>query len=350
LWLAAVFGRALGLFQLKSPRYMVSTFVVSILLSTFVIAGCLHNITAILIMVPITVTLCERYGVTSRWLLCAMLVASNLGGFSTAWGDTPNIIESATWNLTHADFAREIFPVNLAMVLLLSGAVVLLAQRSRRDAMDEVTAAGIVAGYGQERRSISIDRRLLGLGLGILVVSIVSSVLFRRYTVAIAAAAVLVAVLFERPEEQKQTLESLGFDVYITLFSVFVIAAAVESSSLGRQLHDVIAGTGGAPWAIAIAAYLGTGATEAASWAAATANSTFVINPSHAAAWALGGGVCAGSSSLITAASAGIILSAETRRCARLGDEITFGKYLYFGLPASLIMLAIYAILFTSQA
>jgi Na+/H+ antiporter NhaD/arsenite permease-like protein len=48
---------------------------------------------------------------------------------------------------------------------------------------------------------------------------------------------------------------------------------------------------------------------------------------------------------LITAASAGLILWAESRRFP--GHEVTFGKYLVFGLPASLAMLVFYIVFLT---
>jgi hypothetical protein len=69
---------------------------------------------------------------------------------------------------------------------------------------------------------------------------------------------------------------------------------------------------------------------------------------SRAAAWALGAGICAGSSSLITAASAGIILAEESQRFNDPDHAITFQRYLAFGLPFSLFMLLFYAVYFTA--
>src|SRR5438552_1329257 len=107
------------------------------------------------------------------------------------------------------------------------------------------------------------------------------------------------------------------------------------------MLKSFVQTTNGAPWAVAVSSYFGTTFTEAASWASAVAHTTHELNASHAAAWALGGGICAGSSSLVTAASAGIILVMESRRFK--GHEITFRKYMPFGLTASAVMLIFYA-------
>ena len=67
-------------------------------------------------------------------------------------------------------------------------------------------------------------------------------------------------------------------------------------------------------------------------------------NATHLGAWALGSGIFAGSSSLVTAASAGIILTQETKNFAE-GHRIYFGSYVIFGLSFSLLMLVFYTII-----
>jgi hypothetical protein len=124
------------------------------------------------------------------------------------------------------------------------------------------------------------------------------------------------------------------------LAGVFVIGHAVSTSLLGILLQQAIEASNGATWAIAVTSYLGTGLTEAASWAAAAAPATHAVAPGNAAAWALGAGICAGSSSILTAASAGVLLWAQSRRFE--GHQVTFAGYLIFGLVASLAMLAFY--------
>ena len=94
-------------------------------------------------------------------------------------------------------------------------------------------------------------------------------------------------------------------------------------------------------WSIAIASYIGTLFTEAASWASAAAPIVYASAPSHTAAWALGAGICAGSSSLLTAATAGILLTRESKSLDQ-NERVTFGSYVLFGLVMSMIMLIYY--------
>lgn len=340
-------GAYLGAFVGGSTRRIPAarTFVLVILTLalTWATAALMHNITAIFVLIPITVAICMSYGVPSRWLLSGELIASNLGGFSTSWGDTPNIIEKKVWGLSNSAFFTEILPLNLVVLAGLAVVVAVLTQRElkrRESASGTAQTAWSIASFKQVRFEVHLDRRRLFVGAGTLIGFLILQFLFHELELAFAAAAILVSTMLDRKGQRLHALQALGLEVYMTLLAVFVVAHCIGQSILGEWLRDLISGTDGAVWAIALSSYFGTGLTEAASWASMAAPFVHGIDPSHASAWALGAGICAGSSSLLTAASAGIILWTETKRFP--GHEINFSNYLVFGLIGSVAMLAFY--------
>lgn len=356
-WIAAWMGHQLGKIRLRHPRLTIPLMVAILLFATYITAALMHNVTSILIMTPVIIRLCASYQVPSRWILSAGLIASNLGGFSTRWGDTPNIIESATWGLTAGDFMREVLPANLIVMVSLTIVAAILTQRgmaarSKRAGATQVPfytleVAQTAADWKKAKSDLAIDKRLLTIGLGLLVFFIVLHVIFTSLAIAIGAFTIIVAVLLERKSARYHTLTSLGFDVYLAFAAIFVLAGCVSNSWIGAKLYQTLIDAHAAPWVIAVTGYFGTTFTEAASWATAVSQPIQQLDPSHAAAWALGGGICAGSSSLVTAASAGIILAEESQRFNDPEHAITFKRYLAFGLPFSLFMLAFYATYFT---
>jgi Na+/H+ antiporter NhaD/arsenite permease-like protein len=356
-WVAAWLGHQLGKIRLRRPRLTTPLLVTILLVATYVTAGLMHNVTSILIMTPIIIRLCASYQVPSRWILSAALIASNLGGFSTRWGDTPNIIESATWGLTAGDFMREVLPANLIVVAALILVSTLLTQRAISRRSRQAGAAQVpfytlevaqtAADWKKAKADLAIDKRLLTIGLLMLIFFIVLHVIFTKLAIAIGAFTIVVCVLLERKNSRYHTLTSLGFDVYLAFAAIFVLAGCVSSSWIGATLYQQLIAAQAAPWVIAVTGYFGTTFTEAASWATAVSTPIQQLDPSHAAAWALGGGICAGSSSLVTAASAGIILAEESQRFKDPEHAITFKRYLAFGLPFSLFMLLFYATYFT---
>lgn len=356
-WIAAWLGHQLGKIRLRTPRLTIPLMVCVLLITTYVTAGLMHNVTSILIMTPVIIRLCASYQVPSRWILSAALVASNLGGFSTRWGDTPNIIESATWGLQAGDFMREVLPANLLVLAGLMIAATFLTQRgitlrgraAGAKAVPQYTIqiAQTAADWKRAQADLNIDRRLLTIGLGVLAAFIVLHVVFHTIAIAIGASAILIAVLLERKQDRYHTLTSLGFDVYLAFAAIFVLAGCVSNSWIGFTLHEQLIAAKAAPWVIAVTGYFGTMFTEAASWATAVSTPIYGLDSSHSAAWALGGGICAGSSSLVTAASAGIILAGESERFKDPEHTITFRRYLAFGLPFSVLMLIFYSVYFT---
>lgn len=52
----------------------------------------LDNVTTILLMAPITITLCEDLDLNPVPILMAIVVHANIGGTTTPVGDPPNII------------------------------------------------------------------------------------------------------------------------------------------------------------------------------------------------------------------------------------------------------------------
>ncbi len=356
-WIAAWLGHQLGKIRLRAPRLTTPLLVAVLLVATYVTAALMHNVTSILIMTPVIIRLCASYQVPSRWILSAALIASNLGGFSTRWGDTPNIIESSVWGLQAGDFMREVLPANLIVVAVLIVVATFLTQRSISRRSREAGAKAVpfytlqvaqtAADWNKAKADLAIDRRLLTTGLTLLVLFIVLHVIFPGLAIAIGAATIVAAVMLDRKKDRYHTMTSLGFDVYFTFAAIFVLAGCVSHSWIGQILNEQLLAAHGAPWVISTTGYFGTTFTEAASWATAVSGSIFDANPSHAAAWALGGGICAGSSSLVTAASAGIILAEESGRFNDPEHAITFKRYLAFGLPFSLFMLLFYSVYFS---
>jgi len=355
-WVAAWLGHQLGKVRLRHPRMTTPLLVIILLVATYVTAGLMHNVTSILIMTPVIIRLCASYNIPSRWILSAALVASNLGGFSTRWGDTPNIIESKAWGLQAGDFMREVLPANL---LVLAALILLATVLTQRGITSRSRAAGAIqvpfytlqvaqtaADWKKAKSDLAIDVRLLCLGVGLLLFFIVLHVVHPKLDITIGAATIVIAILLERKTERYHSLTSLGFDVYLTFAAIFVLAGCVSHSWIGETLHQLLTAHT-KPWVIAVTGYFGTTFTEAASWATAVSDGIRQLAPSHAAAWALGGGICAGSSSLVTAASAGIILAEESQRFNDPDHAITFRRYLAFGLPFSLFMLLFYAIYFS---
>mgnify|MGYP001565700455 CR=1 FL=1 len=346
-WIGMWVGELIGKIYVKT-KISINFLVPAItLFMVYIMAALFHNTTSILVSSVIIYVICKSYKLKGLPVLAGALVASNLGGFSTRWGDTPNIVEAAQWGLTHIDFFKEILPINVSSVLLLIltvGIWLSFAMKSKdgkkRTRFDIAYA---IVKFRNARRNMYLDKRLIKTGTIGLVLAITGPLLFIKYELIFSALAIIVSVLGDYNDHMFETLLALGTETYLTLVSIFVLAQVLAHSSIGIGIviQNWLLKSSMSVWAIASASYLGTLLTEAASWASAAAPLIHSQAPSHLAAWALGSGIFAGSSSLVTAASAGIILTQETKNNP-VDSKISFGSYVVFGILFSLFMLGYY--------
>lgn len=346
--LGMIIGEAIGVISKKYSRDPVYMVVICSIIMVYVLAGLLHNTTSILVSATIITIICRSYQIPVIPVLSAGLIASNLGGFSTRWGDTPNIIESRIWGLGHSDFFFQILPINVLLVVLLIAFTIISAKLSlgKTQSITRPKMVFSMVEFRARRRNIVIDKRLLFVGVVGLFTAIGGSLFFPEYEIPIAAASIIFCVLADYRDHQSETLFTLGLETYATFLSIFILAHVVARSHIGfgKYLQEFLVQQQASTWAIVITAYFGTLFTEAASWASAAGQIVYDVSPSAKSAWALGAGICAGSSSLITAATAGIILLNETAS-NDAENKMTFGKYIKTGLSFSTFMVIYYIVI-----
>ena len=89
-------------------------FYLIILLSLLTAVGSalLDNVTTVVIMVPITLSLCKSLDLNPIPFLLAEVYASNIGGAATIVGDPPNIIIASQANISFSEFFVNMVPVS----------------------------------------------------------------------------------------------------------------------------------------------------------------------------------------------------------------------------------------------
>lgn len=311
--------------------------------ASMILAMFLHNITAILVLTPLAINLCVRYGVNPVPTMCGMLVGSNLGGASMAFGDTPAIIQREIWKFTPATFAAAMLPRNLLIVVLLTAVVCLLTwypERRRKtgwiDILKRLQTRDNIATY---TRFSAANRRQLYVGAGSLASFILLQFVLPTHTLVIGAAVFVALIVFTPRERHVEAYTALGLESIMVICSLFVVAASVEHTPVVHWLAERLKDNQEFG-AIEIVAYLLTAAISADGAAATLAPLVHGVSEgSMLSAWQLASGICAGSSTLLTAASAGPVINSVSRNAGR---ELTFREYSRFGIGFSLVMAAVY--------
>jgi Na+/H+ antiporter NhaD/arsenite permease-like protein len=87
-------------------------------LITAVFSALLDNVTTVMLIVPITLLLCEQLKLRAYPYLVAQIFASNIGGMATLIGDPPNILIGSAVNLSFMDFVYNIGPASVILFVL----------------------------------------------------------------------------------------------------------------------------------------------------------------------------------------------------------------------------------------
>lgn len=328
-------------------------------LGTYAVSCVLNNLTALLVILPVVLTVFALSGVTQRfavWTLGSMLVACNLGGAATPIGDFPAVLLLGSGVVGFGQYLREAMPPTvLALAILL--ALVLLRRPAREVPDGPLGRRLTVHTLAQLYRGVRLDRQLLWPCLGALAGMIVGWLaLPPAWGVSPEVVAWLGAgvALLARPQQGEQTLKAaVDVEAVLFLLALFLMVGVVRETGLftdmARTLMRVPLAPPGQLMLFLVAAALLTGLFSAGPSMAALLEVAAVL-AQHLAPEAVYVGlalsVCAGSSLFLTAATAGPLMQSLTERAQLRGPDgcaIAFGfrEYLRVGLTGFGITLAV---------
>jgi Na+/H+ antiporter NhaD/arsenite permease-like protein len=325
-------------------------------IATAVISAFLDNVTTVLLIVPVTMSITKTLDVPAYPYLFAEIIASNIGGTATLIGDPPNILIGSLVGLDFNAFVYHLTPVIL-IVMVVQALMIHLLWGRELHATPEAEARVMAL----ESVSMIKDWVLLRQSLVVLTVVIVAFVLARPLhlepaTIAMLGAAVLMLLdnWTHHSEKASHNIHQTFGDVeWITIFFFIGLFIVVHGVDVGGLLHlladDLIAATGGSL----------SGAGYAILWASAVLsaivdNIPFVATmipliKSMAPAfggpdkieplwWCLSLGACLGGNGTLIGASANLTVAGIAERN---GIPFSFAKYTLYAFPMMLVSVAI---------
>jgi Na+/H+ antiporter NhaD/arsenite permease-like protein len=317
-------------------------------ITTAVLSAFLDNVTTVLLIVPVTLSICQKLNVPAYPYLFAEIFASNIGGTATLIGDPPNILIGSQAGLSFNQFVVHLTPV-IVVVMVVQAVLIHVLWGKKLRASKEAEAAVM-----RMRPGASIkDWQLLKQALAVLTVVMVAFVLARPLhlepaTIAMFGAAVLMLLdnWSHHSEKAAHNIHQTFGDVeWITIFffiGLFVVVHGVEVGGLLQLIanHLVVATHGN----IANAGYADLWASAVLS--AFVDNIPFVATmipliksmaPAYGGAdkieplwWCLSLGACLGGNGTLIGASANLTVAGFGDRN---GVPFRFLPYMLYAFP-----------------
>ncbi|MBP1966658.1 SLC13 family permease [Paenibacillus aceris] len=333
----------IALFSAKKAKGDPVRILISLVLITAVGSAFLDNVTTVLLMVPVTISITRQLRVNPVPFLITQILASNIGGTATLIGDPPNImIGSAVKELTFMSFINNLTPIVVIIMACILPIFVLLFRKQ------VTTTPELKMSIMQMNEKDALtDRTLLIKSVSVLGLTIIGFFLHQMLhlesaTVALAGAFLLLLLTGEHAMENAFTkVEWTTIFFFVGLF--VLVSGLVETGVISRLAAQAIALTGGNPiatsmlilWLSAIAsAFLDNIPFVATMIPMIQEMGNMGVENLEPLWWSLALGACLGGNGTLIGASANLIVAGMS---AKEGHPIKFVTFMKYGFPLMLI-------------
>lgn len=313
-------------------------------LLTAVLSAFLDNVTTVLLIGPMTLTVCKLLDVNPIPFFMTEILASNIGGTATLIGDPPNIMIGSAAGYSFFDFILYDAPAVAIILVAILG--VFYALYGRKMNVDDEHKARIME--LDEHAQIK-NRRLLKQSVVMTALVVVGFMAhgalgLESCIIALGAAGIIMLISGESIEEALSNVEWTTLSFFAGLF--VIVGALAETGVIGMLANGLIDATGGNVFVTMLVLLIGSAVI-----------SSFLDNIPFVATmipillamestgmdvtplwWAVSLGACLGGNGTLIGASANVVLSDISKKH---GYEITFAKFFKTGFPIMLLTILI---------
>ena len=314
---------------------------------TAVLSALLDNVTTVLLIGPMTVTVCRLLDLDPLPFFLAEIMASNIGGTATLIGDPPNIMIGSAAGYSFVDFVLYDTPAALlSLAVMLALFYLLFGRKLHVDDAHKDALAGLDE-REQIKNPVLLRQSVVMIALVVVGFMAHGSLGIESCVVALTAAGVLMLISGERIEEALAHVEWTTLVFFAGLF--IIVGALSEVGVIGMLAQALIDVTGGSTF-VAMLVLLFASAIV----------SSFLDNIPFVATmipillsmeatgmdvaplwWAVSLGACLGGNGTLIGASANVVMSDISRKN---GHVITFAHFFKVGFPTMLATVAVSAI------
>jgi len=198
----------------------------------------LDNVTMVLLMVPVTISVCKILNINPISFILAQIFASNIGGATTLIGDPPNIMIGSAAGIDFMTFAYHMTP---EIIITMAVTIVLFKFMFRKDLKQKAENIEKLQALDEKKEikdSMLLKKSAIILGAVIIMFMLHGMLDLDVSIIALGGAAVLLVVTGIQPFK---ALHHVEWPTLLFFCGLFVIVGGVEvSGALELLAHNIL--------------------------------------------------------------------------------------------------------------
>ena len=309
-----------------------------------VLSAFLDNVTTVLLIGPMTLTVCKLLDVNPIPFFMTEILASNIGGTATLIGDPPNIMIGSAAGYSFFDFILYDAPAVAIILVAILGVFYALYGRKMNVDDEHKTRIMELDEHAQIKNRRLLKQSVVMTALVVVGFMAHGALGLESCIIALGAAGIIMLISGESIEEALSNVEWTTLSFFAGLF--VIVGALAETGVIGMLANGLIDATGGNVFITMLVLLIGSAVI-----------SSFLDNIPFVATmipillamestgmdvtplwWAVSLGACLGGNGTLIGASANVVLSDISKKH---GHEITFAKFFKTGFPIMLLTILI---------
>lgn len=313
-------------------------------LLTAVLSAFLDNVTTVLLIGPMTLTVCKLLDINPIPFFMTEILASNIGGTATLIGDPPNIMIGSAAGYSFFDFI--LYDAPAVVIILAAVLVVFYFMYGRKMHVDDEHRSRIMEldEHAQIKNQRLLKQSVVMTALVVVGFMAHGALGLESCIIALGAAGIIMLISGESIEEALSNVEWTTLSFFAGLF--VIVGALAETGVIGMLANGLIDMTGGNVFITMLVLLIGSAVI-----------SSFLDNIPFVATmipillameatgmdvtplwWAVSLGACLGGNGTLIGASANVVLSDISKKH---GYEISFATFFKTGFPIMLLTILI---------
>ncbi len=320
-------------------RIMIAFMIITAVLSAF-----LDNVTTVLLIGPMTFSICQKLELNPVPFLMTQIISSNVGGTATLIGDPPNIMLGSAADISFLQFVMYDGPIVLITMVATIFAFKFIYKKGLSVSPEKMELIMQMDEGEMIKDRILFIKSVIMIFLVALAFLLHDTLELKTSIIALSCAALMIMIGGQDVEE---TVHDVEWPTIVFFAFLFIVVGGLEKVGLIHMLAETLINATGTHYVVLMIVIL---------WVSAICSAVLDNIPFVATLipliltmeaegidvwplwWAVSIGACFGGNGTIIGASANVVL---TGIAGRRGYPITFVQFLKIGAPMMLLSIVL---------